>query len=528
MGVVRPRTLSATWAAGLALIASGIVACDFHANGEPQSRADAPVQRLSVGGVELYPIPDAVAAACREAGTDARAPILCPTHLPRPSTNYGGYKELAPRQELRVSPLDVRGRAYGVDIGYDAPTERPRTDRPERFLHFDVQVRHKGWNTWDELPPSVRPARLGGRRGLLAPATSRNYAEPFWGNHVRFFWREGGTRYAATLHNFGPETRAVLDSLVARLRPAAELRSEEPPVGTGVERIGLPIAHPVSVAVSDAAVWVAGIRKLIGFDLASGEIVADDARYQVGPAYLAAKNAVWAAHPASFYYAGDRLRYRDDALERLDPEEGRFARAVPVRRLPSGVALGEGSVWVSDLGGWPGDRDYEGGTVQRVDPKAGRVLAEVPVGRAPAAVAVGEGGVWVTNNLDDTVSRIDPRTMGATGTISVGDSPTGLVAGLGGVWVANSGGNTITRIDPDGDEPTRPIAVGDGPGGVALGAGSVWVANYLDDTVSRIDPAAMEVTETIRVGSGPVGIAVGHGAVWVAAAHDRSLFRIDP
>ena len=520
--------LPATWVAGLAVIASGIAACDLDANGEPPSRADAPVPHLSVGGVELYPIPDAVAAACREAGTEARAPILCPTHLPRPSTNYGAYKELAPRQEFRVSPLDVRGRAYGVDIGYDAPTEQPRTDHPERFLHFDVQVRHKGWNAWDELPPSVRPARLGGRRGLLAPATSRSYAEPFWGNHVRFFWREGGTRYAATLHNFGPVTRALLDALVARLRPAEEMRAGPLPVGSGVERIRLPIAHPVSVAVSETAVWVAGIRDLIGLDPASREIVADAARYQVGPAYLAAKNAVWAAHPASFYYTGDRLRYRDDALERLDPKEGRFARAVPVRRLPSGVALGEGSVWVSDLGGWPGDRDYEGGTVQRVDPKAGRVLAEAPVGGAPAAVAVGEGGVWVTNNLDATVSRIDPQTMKATGSIPVGDSPTGIVAGLGGVWVANTGSNTVTRLDPDGDEPTRTIAVGDGPRGIALGEGSVWVANYLDDTVSRIDPAAMEVTETIRVGSGPVGIAVGHGAAWVATVHDRALFRINP
>ena len=520
--------LPATWVAGLAVIASGIAACDLDSNGEPPSRADSPVPHLSVGGVELYPIPAAAAAACREAGTNARAPILCPTHLPRPSAAWA-YTALAPGQQFQVERLDVRGRAYGVDISYDAPTEQPRADRPERFLHFDVQVRHKGWNVSNRLPPGVRPARIGGRRGLLAPATSRSYAvEPFWGNHVRFFWREGGMRYAATLHNFGQGTRALLDALVARLRPAEDLRPEPPPISTGVERIQLPIDHPVSVAVSDTAVWVAGSRDLIGLDPASGEIVVDDARYHAGPAYLAAKDTVWVAHPASFYYTGDRLRHRDDALQRFDPKGGRFAQSVPARREPSGVALGEGSVWVSDLGGWPGARDYEWGTVQRVDPIAGRVVAEAAVGRAPAAVAVGEGGVWVTNNLDATVSRIDPQTMKATSAIPVGDSPTGIAAGLGGVWVADSGSNTVTRIDPVGDEPTRTIAVGDGPRGVALGEGSVWVANYLDDTVSRIDPAAMEVTETIRVGSGPVGIAVGHGAVWVATAHDRALFRIDP
>jgi YVTN family beta-propeller protein len=535
MGVVRSRTprprrvvLPAAWVAGLAVMAFGIAACDLDSNGEPESRADAPVPRVSVGDVDLYPIPDAVAAACREASANARAPILCPTHLPRPSVNWA-YTALVPRQEFRVERLDVRGRAYGVDISYDAPTEQPPVDRPERHLHFDVQVRHKGWNVSDRLPPGVRPVRLGGRRGLLAPATSRNYAvEPFWANHVRFFWREGETRYAATLHNFGPGTRALLDALVARLRPAEELRPEPPPISTGVDRIRLPNSNPTSVAVSDSAVWVAGGRTLIGLDPASGERVADDVRYHSGPAYLAAKNTVWVAHPASFYYTGDRLRWRDDALERLDPRGGRFAQSVLGNREPSGVALGEGSVWVSDLGGWPGARDYEGGSVQRVDPKAGRVVAEAAVGRAPAAVTVGEGGVWVTNNLDDTVTRIDPQTMKATSTIPAGDSPTGVVAGLGGVWVANTGSNTITWIDPDADKPTRTIAVGDGPRGVALGEGSVWVANYLDDTVSRIDPAAMEVTETIRVGSGPVGIAVGHGAVWVATAHGRALFRIDP
>jgi YVTN family beta-propeller protein len=536
MGVVRPRSprprrvaLPATWVAGLAVIAFGIAACDSDTNGEPPTRADAPVQHLSVKGVELYPIPDEVAAACREAGTDARAPILCPTHLPRPSTEYG-YTSLVPSPFV-VQELQVRGRggAYGVDITYSGPTERPSADRPERFLHFDVQARRKGWNVSDRLPPGVRPTRLGGRRGLLAPATSRDYAvEPFWGNHVRFFWREGETRYAATLHNFGPGTRALLDALVARLQPVEDLRPAFRPLGTGVERIRLPIVLPASVAVSDAAVWVAGGRALIGLDPDSRQIVVDDARLRAFPAYLAAKSTVWVAHPASFYYKGDRFRYRDDGLERFDPKGGRFAQSVPARRDSSGVALGEGSVWVTDLGGSPRARDYEGGTVQRVDPKAGRVVAEASVGRAPAGVAVGEGGVWVTNNLDDTVSRIDPQTMKARGAISVGDSPTGIAAGLGGVWVANTGSNTVTRIDPDGDEPTRTIAVGDGPRGVALGEGSVWVANYLDDTVSRIDPAAMEVTETIRVGSGPVGIAVGHGAVWVATAHDGALFRIDP
>src|SRR5206468_10981725 len=36
-------------------------------------------------------------------------------------------------------------------------------------------------------------------------------------------------------------------------------------------------------------------------------------------------------------------------------------------------------------------------------------IRPVKAGSAPRAVAVGEGSVWVTNEGDGTVSRIDPR-----------------------------------------------------------------------------------------------------------------------
>jgi hypothetical protein len=46
----------------------------------------------------------------------------------------------------------------------------------------------------------------------------------YWPNHDWFFWRQGGVRYAASLHFFGRRrTLALLGRLVRELRPAAAI-----------------------------------------------------------------------------------------------------------------------------------------------------------------------------------------------------------------------------------------------------------------------------------------------------------------
>ena len=54
--------------------------------------------------------------------------------------------------------------------------------------------------------------------------------------------------------------------------------------------------------------------------------------------------------------------------------------------FPSWIAVGSGSVWVSNT---------SDGTVSRIDPASGRVVATIPVGPNPGAIVVGEGSVWV-------------------------------------------------------------------------------------------------------------------------------------
>lgn len=414
-------------------------------------------------------------------------------------------------------------------VRYSGETGDPRRDRPRRFLHFEVLKAE------EPLPPGVRPARLGGKSGLLAPATGRHYgAETYWANHVRFFWTERGVKWAATLHDFGPDTVRVLGALVAGLRPAARLR-QRPRASEGrrVKTIPVPVHGPVSLALAGGRVFVAGQGDYGSFaapgeshrpsiariDEASQRVVGRPVQihFSRGPVAIAqGVSLIWVAHRAP----------ESRPLRLLDPASLRFVGSVAGRSEAVAVAVGPDSVWVVDHGGDPLSRSYRGGAVRRADTTTGRFGATIPVGRAPASIAVGTDAVWVTNELDDTVTRIDPGTTSAVATVRVGDGPIGLTARDGAVWVANGGDDTVSRIDPSANRVVATIGVGRHPRGVAGDEDSIWVTNELDDTVSRIDRATNEVVETIPVGAGPAGVAVGAGAVWVANNLDQTISRI--
>jgi peptide/nickel transport system substrate-binding protein len=150
------------------------------------------------------------------------------------------------------------------------------------------------------------------------------------------------------------------------------------------------------------------------------------------------------------------------------------------------------------------------------------------VGNGPTGIALGDGAVWVANSLDNSVSRIDPNRGVVVATIPVGGTPSGVAVGLGAVWVSNAGDGTVSRISPSSKAVIRSIPVGNGPGAIAVGAGAVWVANSLDGTVSRIDPASDTVVDAFGVGGGPNAVAVSPGAVWATSELRGTVSRIDP
>ena len=395
---------------------------------------------------------------------------------------------------FHISAVRGGAGAIGISISYSAEAGSPRLNHPDRFIHFDVQTRTAS----EPLPPQTAPARLGGIDGRYSPATSHAYAsEPYFANHARFFWREGGTRYAATLHDFGPGTRAALAAMVRGLEPAGQVRRAAPRKARGVRTFELPLA-PTSVATGADGVWVAGMgggaSHLVEVG-PEGETLGDplDVSRFLAPVVVAADGGdVWIAQ--SGFHQPDLLQLRDDGAG--------FASRFTAGSSLVDLALVEGRIWALDINASALSQGGAG-TLEHLDRATGRTLARIPVGRAPSAVAVGEGGVWVTNSLDGTLSRIDPGTEEVAATTPVGRAPVDVVVGHGAVWVADAEGEIVSRVDPRTSRVVARIEVGRAPRALAVGHGSVWVANYLDDTVTRIDPQSNRVTEEIPVGAGP-------------------------
>jgi YVTN family beta-propeller protein len=257
-----------------------------------------------------------------------------------------------------------------------------------------------------------------------------------------------------------------------------------------------------------------------------------------------------------------------DSVGRIDPRTNRLVAEIPVGARPSGIASGNGALWVANL---------DDGTVSRVDPEQHRAVHLVTIGTAPTAVAAGEGAVWAIGS-DGVLRRIDPTfnavsrrvviykpgnllTSGSTAagvavgygsvwtatgaffsrprvtrvsptknkiarTFATGNSPAAVAAGSGAIWVADNFENTVSRIDPSGIVTATPV--GHEPQAIAVGEGAVWVVDSGDNAVVRIDPSTRSVKTTIPVGDGPSAIAVGAKAVWVANSRDGTVSRIDP
>ncbi len=108
--------------------------------------------------------------------------------------------------------------------------------------------------------------------------------------------------------------------------------------------------------------------------------------------------------------------------------------------------------------------------MSRIDPGTRSPEAQIRVGRLPSGIAVGAGSVWVANSLSGTVSRIDPNTNRVTKTIDLGGAPHSLAFADGHLWVsvqeappppAPAGGPSVLRMLLEHDPvSTDPVALG--------------------------------------------------------------------
>jgi YVTN family beta-propeller protein len=161
----------------------------------------------------------------------------------------------------------------------------------------------------------------------------------------------------------------------------------------------------------------------------------------------------------------------DSVITRIDLRTGHLAArisGVEMRESLGGITTGAGSVWVAG--------PTQSSPVTRIDPRRNEVMARVPLRKFRAnGIALGDGGVWVSDVGSDQVWRIDAALNSPTGSTKVGLGPLGVAAGAGSIWVANSGDGTVSRIDPVTGRVVRTIDVGGSPNEIVVAGDEVWV-----------------------------------------------------
>jgi YVTN family beta-propeller protein len=448
--------------------------------------------------------------------------VLCPARLPRAT------RPITPG--VSPAPLVVQGGSDVLDFSYSGVAGPEgsvpvRLNAPERFLHFVIGRTSQG------LPPGARPARLGGRRGLLARATPNGSfgSAPYFDNHVRFVWRERGTRYVATLHTFGERaTERLLDRLLRELRPARQLRP--PPIAAPHAQI---FTRPSDVALGFGAVWVTTANATFrGPSMLRVDPLTLRSRGQRGAGQL---DVHVAAGPEGLWTTGSTISRNGHSISRLqahriDPANGRLVNRARLARLQGDdLAVGDGAAWVS-ANRFHG-RDFTPtatGTVWRIDAASGRVTKRTRVPAGAGALLVADNAVWVAGAGTPVISRLDTRTGALTATVPVGPRPFALASTDGSIWVTDNQDGTVRRIDPHTLKVTAKIPVGTAPYGIAADSRGLWVAVLGDSTITRIDPNTNRVAQRIRTGGDPVAIAADGHYVWVAVNSDRTILRLTP
>jgi DNA-binding SARP family transcriptional activator/streptogramin lyase len=320
------------------------------------------------------------------------------------------------------------------------------------------------------------------------------------------------------------------------LSPARPVLTAEPDQPRRLSRRALIAAGVGGLAAVTLGVGVTALRSRASggtlirpgsvgvLDQNTREIVAEIPVGFSSPLIAADESAVWL------------LDAKGSTLRKIDPETN--AVAAPPRGIhadgdPTGLAAGEGSVWISLNEG----RVL---SVLEIGPDLlelrRRIVLErrerlFPVWVASVELTVGEGAVWALERALGQVTRIDPATgdpepfadgVGASSSIAV--DPTA-------VWLGGTDG--VTKLDlRTGVEVGRvfvPPVLESATTSIAFGRDAVWFVGDSSTSLWRIDPASVSILDSFDVEASPRMVAVADdGAVWVASGSAAALWRLDP
>jgi serine/threonine-protein kinase len=204
---------------------------------------------------------------------------------------------------------------------------------------------------------------------------------------------------------------------------------------------------------------------------------------------------------------------------------GRGKREYRLDVTPTGVAVGEGAVWVVGKGA-------DGYQVLRIDGSTGRIEARTrfPASKPIDSIGVGYGAAWVVGAADATLYRIDARTAKRDGQVVLGTArasrPEIMPRGHD-IWVRLDGSpGTITRVDPStltvlGRDRCCSPEWGEDRGDL----GALWWYTWQTGSLFRQEVQngpirTIHVTRTQPDANGPclTSIAIGSGSLWLTAA----------
>jgi DNA-binding SARP family transcriptional activator/streptogramin lyase len=192
----------------------------------------------------------------------------------------------------------------------------------------------------------------------------------------------------------------------------------DPDVGAATQRIPLgdpedPIVPSVpSVGVGDGRVWAGVPEGLARIDARSGDVVDTvDLNSFQALQIAAGGGAVWVTTIAN-------------RAKRVEASSGRPTAEFYAGGWVYPVVLGGGAAWVGGLRG-----------LVKLNPDTGASLSTSAQVKLVTGIAYGEGSLWLTNGDTAEVVRLDPETGTVEATIPTGGRGEDLVVDRGLVWV---------------------------------------------------------------------------------------------
>lgn len=236
--------------------------------------------------------------------------------------------------------------------------------------------------------------------------------------------RAAGSGQFSACQGFGSSAGAIWSC-----SPWGPLQRVDATTGRTVEQLEIEMSSGQGhLVVADSQLWVLAPdgNSVVPIDLETNE-VGEPIELAAACTDLAATDSIlWAACPW------------DDQVLAVDVTTGQVTQRIQIDE-PRQIAAGD-DLWVSFAGG-----------VGQIDPAELTVTAVYDMGEGnPTGLAVGNGGVWVRNEGGPFLIGIDPRAREIFAVITARDLPSGgnSIDVDGEIWATAFDDATLVRLDP--------------------------------------------------------------------------------